>query len=132
MSTLPVAILRYRGGIFKWNVGDMRELDRKTRKLLTIHKDLHSRSNIDRLYLCRKDEVSGLMSCEDVIKSEENYLGWYLKHSNERLLQGVKHVGILEFEKSCWKNDVRESMRERRKETWVGNKCMTSLLEICL
>ena len=34
------------------------------------------------------------MSCESTIRSEVNNLGWYLKNSNENLLQGVKHVGI--------------------------------------
>ena len=63
-----------------------------------------------------------MLSCEDVIKSEENNLGWYHKHSNEGLLQGVKHIGILEFEKSCGKDDFKKSMREKIKEVWVGKQ----------
>ena len=45
----------------------------------------------------------------------KNNLGRYLKHSNESLLQGVKHVGVLEFEKSCSKNDFKKFYE--RKET---------------
>ena len=37
------------------------------------------------------------MSFESTIATEENNLGWYLKNSNENLLEGVKHVRILKF-----------------------------------
>ena len=122
INTWAVAVLRYGAGILKWNVEEIKELDRKTRKLLTMHKGLHPKSDIDRLYLSRKDGGRGLMSCEDTIKSEENNLGWYLKHSKEKLLQGVKHVGILEFEKSCSKTDFKTSIREKRLEVWMGKQ----------
>ena len=87
-----------------------------------MHKGLHPKSDVDRLYLSRKDGGRGLMSCEHVIRSEENNLGWYLKHSKEGLLQGVKHVCILEFGKSCSKDDFKNAMREKRMETWMGNQ----------
>ena len=61
------------------------------------------------------------MSCEDTFKSEENNLGWYLKRSKERLLQGVKHVGILEFEKSCSKNDLKK-LFERKENGSLGGE----------
>ena len=83
------------------------ELDRKTRKLLTMHKGLHSNSDVDGLlrwqerYVSRRLYVRGLVSCESTIRSEENNLGWYLKNSNENLLQGV-HVRILKF-RACLK-----------------------------
>ena len=44
------------------------------------------------------------MSFESTIATEENNLGWYLKNSNENLLEGVKHVRILKFrERECLK-----------------------------
>ena len=97
IKTWAVAVLRYGAGILTWNVEELKELDKKTRKLLTMHKGLHPKSDVDRLYLSRTDGGGGLMSCEHAIRSEENNLGWYLKHSKEGLLQGVKHVRILEF-----------------------------------
>ena len=122
INTWAVAVLRYGAGILTWNVEELKELDRKTRKLLTMHKGLHPKSDVDRLYLSRKDGGRGLMSCEHVIRSEENNLGWYLKHSKEGLLQGVKHVGILEFEKCCSKDDFKNAMREKRMEAWMGKQ----------
>ena len=59
-----------------------------------MHKGLHPKSDVDRLYLSRKEEGRGLMNWESTIRSEENNLGCYLKNSNENLLQGVKYVAI--------------------------------------
>ena len=75
INTWAVAVLRYGAGILEWNVEEIKELERKTRKFLTMYKGLHPKSDVDRLYLSRKDGGRGLLSCEDVIKSEENYLG---------------------------------------------------------
>ena len=61
-------------------------------------------SDLDRLYVSRKEGGRGLVSCESTIGSEENNLGWYLKNSNENLLQGVRHDRVLKF---------RESLKER-------------------
>ena len=52
--------------------------------------------------------------------SEENNLRWYLKHSNEGLLQGVTHIGILEFEKRCSKDYSKKSRKEKRMKAWMG------------
>ena len=87
-----------------------------------MHKGLDPKSDVDKLYLSRKDGGRGMMSCEHVTRSEENNLGWYLKHSKEGLLQGVKHVGILEFEKSCSKDDFKNSTRGKRMEAWMGKQ----------
>ena len=69
-----------------------------------MHIGLHPKSDIDRLYNSRKEGGRGLVSCESTIGSEENNLGWYLKNSNENLLQGVRHDRVLKF---------RESLKER-------------------
>ena len=90
-ETLAVSVLRYRAGILTWNVEEIKDLVRKSKKLLTMHKDLHPLGDVDRLYLSRKDGRRELMSCEHVIRSEEKNLGWYLKHSKEGLFQGVKY-----------------------------------------
>ena len=39
-------------------------MDKGTRKLMMIHKALHQRDDIDRLYVSRKGEI-GLVSIED-------------------------------------------------------------------
>ena len=43
-------------GVIEWRVDELKELDRKNRKLLTLHKRLHPQSDVDRLYVSRKEE----------------------------------------------------------------------------
>ena len=39
-------------------------MDRKTRKLLTIYRGLHPTSDVDRLYILRKDGGRGLIAIQ--------------------------------------------------------------------
>ena len=94
----------------------LKELDRKTQKLLSMHKGLHTKCDIDRLYVSRKEGGRRLVSCESTIRREENNPGWYLKNSNANLLQGVNHVRILKFKESVSKKDFKKSLNEKRVE----------------
>ena len=40
-------------------------MDQRTRKLMTMHKALHPRDDVDRLYVSRKEGGRGLASIED-------------------------------------------------------------------
>ena len=83
-----------------------------------MHKGLHPKSDVDRLYVRRKEGGKGLMSCESTIRSVENNLGLYLKNSNKNLFQGVKHVRILKFKESASKKGFKKSLNEKRVENW--------------
>ena len=65
-----------------------------------MRKGHHPKSDVDRLYVSRKEEGTGLVSCKCISRSEENNLGWYLKNSNENLLQEEKPVRIPKFRES--------------------------------
>ena len=41
LNTWAVSILRYDAGILKWNKNELQEMDRKTRKFMTMNKELH-------------------------------------------------------------------------------------------
>ena len=95
--------MRYATGMLEWRFDELKELDRKTRNLLTTYKGLHPKSDADRLYVGRKEGGRGLVSFESTIRSEENNLRWYLKNSNENFLQELKHVRIWKFKQSISK-----------------------------
>ena len=40
-------------------------MEQKTRKLMTMHLDLHSRDDVDRLYMSREDRRKELADIED-------------------------------------------------------------------
>ena len=81
--------MRYGTGILTWNTNELKSLDRRTRKFMTMHGALHPKSDFDRVYLSREMGRRGLISCEGCIWMEENKLGWYVRNSVEPLTEGV-------------------------------------------
>ena len=65
----------------------MQTIDRKTRKLFTIYGGLHPKSDVNRLYIPRKDGGRGLIAIEDCVELELRSLEVYVHGSDERLLQ---------------------------------------------
>jgi len=53
-GSLALPVLRYHFGIISWHQEELQKLDRKTRKLLTIHGQHHPKADVDRLYVPRK------------------------------------------------------------------------------
>ena len=61
--------------MLKWTREELEWMDRKTRKLMTMYKTLHSKSDVARLYVPRRKGGKGLISCKWCIKGEKNSLG---------------------------------------------------------
>ena len=85
IKTWAVAIFRYGAGILQWKGSELKNVDRKSRKTMTMYAALHSKSDVDRLYIKRKEGGRGLMSVECCVK-EENSLGFYVANSEENLI----------------------------------------------
>ena len=49
-------------------------MDQRTRKLITMHKVLYPRDDVDRLYVSRKVEGRGLASVDVSIQQLEDYI----------------------------------------------------------
>ena len=47
-------------------------MDQETRKVMTIHKELHPRGNVDRLYVSRRECGRGLACIEDSVDESNN------------------------------------------------------------
>ena len=86
INTWAVAIFRYGPGIIQWKAIEMNDLDRKSRKTMTMYGGLQPKSNVDRLYVKRKEGGRGLISVERCIREEENSLGFYVANSEENLI----------------------------------------------
>ena len=93
-----VWLLRYSGGIIRWNKDDLLEMDRLTRKLMTMNKALHPKSDINRIYIPRRRGGRGLISAESSIQREKNSMVWYVKHSVETFLECVRPGNIIKTE----------------------------------
>ena len=64
MGELAVPLLRYSFGIINWRLEEIRKIDRKTRKVLTMYTLHHPKADIDRLYVKRNGGGSGLLQIE--------------------------------------------------------------------
>ena len=59
LNTWVVFILSYGTGIPKWNKNEPQEADRKTRKILTMNRDLHPRSDVAGFHVSKKNDGRG-------------------------------------------------------------------------
>ena len=89
VNTWAVSVVRYTAGILEWNDSELKAMDVKTRKLLTMKGAFHMNSSVDRLYLKREVGGRGLISVEECVKAEELGLRDYVAGSDEWMLKVV-------------------------------------------
>ena len=68
-----------------WTKEELHDMDRKTRKRITIYWGLNSRSYADRFYIPRSDRGRGLVSVKDCVEKEKCNLAKYATQSKEAL-----------------------------------------------
>ena len=62
LNTWAVSLLRYSAAFVSWLKSQLQAIDTKTRMLFTIYGALHPKSDVDRLYIPRKEGGRGLIS----------------------------------------------------------------------
>ena len=67
INTWAVSLVRYSGPFLKWTRDELKQMDQRTGKLMTMHKALHSREDVDRLNVPRKEGGRGLVSIKDSV-----------------------------------------------------------------
>ena len=67
INTWAVPLVIYLGPFLKWTRDELRQMDQRTRKLMTIHKALHPRDDVDILYISKKEGGRGHASIEDSV-----------------------------------------------------------------
>lgn len=82
MNTWAVAAVRYTAGLLDWTINELKDMDRKTRKLMTMNRALHPKSDVDRLYISRNEGGRGMVSIEECVRIEECSLSDYIKRKN--------------------------------------------------
>ena len=82
---------------------------------MTLHKALHPRDNVDRLYVSRKEGGRGLASIQDSVDASIQRLEDYIQKNDGRLITAIR-------------NDTDNTMDNRmtitRKQKWEGNNSM--------
>ena len=115
VNTWVVFLLRYSTAFVSWRKSELQVIDRKTRKLFTIYRALYPKSDVDRLYIPRKERGGGLISIEDCVELAIRGLEVYVHGSVERLIQAARGDKIDGLEAA---SVLKRSKKQKRLEDW--------------
>ena len=90
-NTWAVPLVRYLGPFLKWTRDELRQMDQGTRKLITMHKALHPRGDVDRLYVPRKEGGRGLACIEDGVDTSIQRFKDYIEKHERGLITAIKN-----------------------------------------
>ena len=88
-------------------------MDRRTRKLMTMHKALHPRDDFDRLYVSRKEGGRGLASIEDNVDASIQRLEDHIVKHERELITTIRNDTD---------NTIDERVTTTRKQKWEGKQ----------
>ena len=110
INTWAVPLVRYSGPFLKWTRKELRKMDQRTRKLMTMHKALHPRDDVD---VPRKEGGRGLASIEDSVDTSIQRLEDYIE-KHER--------GLITVIRNNTDNTIDNIMTITRKQKWEGKQ----------
>ena len=90
-NTWTVPLVRYSGPFLKWIRDQLKQMDQRTRKLMTMHKTLHLRDDVDRLYVSRKEGGRGIASIEDSVDTSIQRLEDYIEKHERGLITAIRN-----------------------------------------
>ena len=130
INAWAVSVIRYTAGIIEWTKKELKDMDVRVRKLMTMAGTFHQKGDVDRLYLPRKEGGRGLISVEDCVRMEERSLIKYVCASKERLF-GVLREGVEDGESGKdYKKRVIEEKRVRLREKRVHGRVLGDMEEV--
>ena len=89
---------------------------------MTMNKELHPRSDVARFYVSRKNGGRGLNRCKNIVKGEENGLGWYVKNNLEPLLARVRTTGTITNKDTVDPTEFKKTKERQRKSEWIAKR----------
>ena len=135
VNTWAVSLLRYSAAFVSWRKSELEANDRKTRKLFTIYGALHPKSDVDRLYIPRKEGGRGLISIKDCVELAIRGLEVYVHGCEERLIQargdkidGLEATSVLKRSKiekrlKDWEEKVLHGQYLRQTKEVTSDQC---------
>jgi len=78
LNTCAASLMTYSGGIIEWTQEELRRLDICTRKLLTMHGVFSTNSDVNRLYIPRRNGGRGLISVLFSVEHEKRNLSMFM------------------------------------------------------
>ena len=125
-----VSVMRYTAGIIEWTEKELKAIDIRTRKIMTMAGVFHQKGDVDRLYLPRKDGGRGIISVEDCVKSEEKNLKVYVRNSKERLMKEVAKGTVEDESGKEFKKRVMNARSEKLMAKKVHGRVLGDMKEV--
>ena len=113
INTWAVPLVRYSGPFLKWTRDELWQMDQRTRKLMTMHKALHPRDDVDRLYVPRKEGGRKLASIEDSDDTSIQRLKYFIEKHKRGLITAIRNNTD---------NTIDNRMIITRKQKWEGKQ----------
>ena len=89
--TWAVPLIRYSEPFLKWTREELKQMNQRTRKLMTMHKTLHLRDDVDSPYVSRKVGGRGLASIENSVDASRQQLEDYIEKRGGRLIEAIRN-----------------------------------------
>ena len=109
INSWAVPLVRYSEPFLKWTRDELKQMDQRTRKLMTMHKALHPRDDVGRLYISRKEGGRGLASIEDSEDASIHRLEDYIEKHERGLNTAIRND---------MDNVIDDRMTTTRKQKW--------------
>ena len=109
INTWAVSLVRYVWPFLKWTRDELRQMDQRTRKLMIMHKALHPRDDVDRLYVLRKEEGRGLANIEDSVDTSIQRLEDYIEKHERGMITAIR---------KNMDNTIDNRMTKTRRQKW--------------
>ena len=106
---LLLLIIIILGPFLKWTRDELKQMDQRTRKLMTMYKALHPRDDVDRLYVSRKEGGRELASIEDSVDASIQRLEDYIEKQERGLITAIRNNTD---------NTIDDRMTTTRKQKW--------------
>ena len=114
VTSISISLLRYSAAFLDWTRAELEQMDRRTRKLMTMHRTLNPKSDVARIYFSRKEGGRGLITFEDTVKLAILGPERYVLASEEALLIAARRVDG-DYEQHLGMIERMKGFKERRR-----------------
>ena len=104
-----LTLLTYSGPFLKWTRDELRQMDQRTRKLMTLHKAFHPKDDVDGLCVSKKECGRGVARIEDHVDASIQQLKDYI---------GKHERGLITSIRNNTDNTINNWMTMTRKQKW--------------
>ena len=91
INTWVIPLVKYSRLFLKCSKEELQQMDQRTRKLMTMHKALHPREDVDRLHVSRKEGGRGFTSIQERVDISIRQLEDNIEKNKERLITATRN-----------------------------------------